>query len=76
MVDSQGRATNRARRDGSRVPLPALSYGFLRFGELQQVVNRTDQTPLALNIGEPSQQELPEPALTLRKITDAGALGI
>src|SRR5487761_568975 len=65
MVECRRRATNGARRDGSRVPLPAPSYGFLRLGELQQVVNRTDQAPLALNVGEPSQQELPEPARLL-----------
>src|SRR5215469_6700302 len=76
MVDSPGQATSGARRGGSRVPLPALSYGFLRFGELQQVVNRTDQAPLALNVGEPSQQELPEPARLLDLSEDRFGQGL
>ena len=56
MVDSRRQPTNGARREGSRVPSRALSCGFLRFGELQQVVSRTNQAPLALNVEKPSQQ--------------------
>ncbi len=76
MMDSRRRPTNGTRRDGSEVPLSAHSHGFLHFGELQQDVNHTDQAPLALNIREPAQQELPEPARLLDLSKDRFGQGL
>src|SRR5277367_2267287 len=38
------------------------SWGFHRFGQLQQVVNRADQAPFALRLVKATQHELPEPS--------------
>lgn len=45
------------RCDRFRVGRSALAT-VLRSGQLQQVVYRTDQAPLAPNLGQPAQQEL------------------
>jgi hypothetical protein len=41
------------------------SWGFHRFGQLQQVVNRADQAPFALRLLKAPQHELPEPSSLL-----------